>query len=159
MKKTEKIITALFIVALGVLLICLRGELIKLLMTVLGLGLIALGVMDIFSKQIPPAIVKIVGGIVAIVCGWTIVSVVLYLIAAVLLVCGILLLYDKYKRRVNCESILSAIFEYATSVFFVVIGLLLLFNQGNTVNWVFITVGIFTILEGAILFANAVVGD
>ena len=159
MKKTEKIITALFTVVLGVLFICMRGELIKILMTILGLGLIALGIMDIFSKQIPPAVVKIVGGIVAIVCGWTIISVVLYLMAAVLLVCGILLLYDKYKSGVSCDGVLSAIFEYATAVFFLVIGLLLLLNQGNTVNWVFITVGVLTVGEGTILFVDALLGD
>ena len=62
MKKSEKIITALITIALGVLFIVLRGDLISILMTVLGLGLIAFGVLDLIDKRIPPAVVKFVGG-------------------------------------------------------------------------------------------------
>ena len=40
MKKSERLITALITIALGVLLIVLRGDLISILMTVVGLGLI-----------------------------------------------------------------------------------------------------------------------
>ena len=62
MKKSERLITALITIALGVLLIVLRGDLISILMTVVGLGLIALGVMDLIDNRIPPAVVKLVGG-------------------------------------------------------------------------------------------------
>lgn len=155
MKKTEKITSAVLIIAFGVLLMVLQGEIISIAMTVLGIGLIAFGIMDIINRLIPPAVVKLVAGVVIIICGWAIVSAVLYIVAAFLLVAGILLLYEKLKNRVRCDSLFHTICEYAVPILFIVIGLLLLFNQGNTVTWVFIVSGAFTIVEGGLLLVNA----
>ena len=99
MKKTEKIITALLTIALGVLLIVLRGKLVSILMTVVGVGLIAFGIMDLFDRLFPPAVIKLVVGLVVILCGWVIVGAVLYVVAALLIIAGILLLYEKYDTR------------------------------------------------------------
>ena len=159
MKKSERLITALITIALGVLLIVLRGDLISILMTVVGLGLIALGVMDLIDNRIPPAVVKLVGGVVVIVCGWVIVEAVLYLVAGALLIAGILLLYEKIKSRSRCDTLFYTRCEYAVPVVFLVIGTLLMFNQGNTVNWVFIFGGIFTIIEGGLLLVGALSDD
>lgn len=159
MKKTEKIIAALLTIALGVLLIALRGTLVSILMTVLGAGLIAFGVMDLFDRLVPPAVIKIVVGLVVILCGWVIVEAVLYVVAALLLIAGILLLYEKIKRKPCCSSIVQTLCEYAAPAISLVIGTLLLFNQGNTVNWVFILSGAFTIVEGGLLLVGAFTGD
>lgn len=159
MKKSERLITALITIALGVLLIVLRGDLISILMTVVGLGLIALGVMDLIDNRIPPAVVKLVGGVVVIVCGWVIVEAVLYLVAGALLIAGILLLYEKIKSRSRCDTLFYTVCEYAVPAVFLVIGTLLMFNQGNTVNWVFIFGGIFTIIEGGLLLVGALSDD
>ncbi len=159
MKKSERLITALITIALGVLLIVLRGDLISILMTVVGLGLIAFGIMDLIDSRIPPAVVKLVGGVVVIVCGWGIVEAVLYLVAGVLLIAGILLLYEKIKNHSRCATLFYTLCEYAVPVVFLVIGTLLMFNQGNTVNWVFILGGLFTIIEGGLLLVGALSDD
>ena len=159
MKKTEKIIAALLTIALGVLLIALRGTLVSILMTVLGVGLIAFGVMDLFDRLVPPAVIKIVVGLVVILCGWVIVEAVLYVVAALLLIAGILLLYERIKRKPCCSAIVQTLCEYAAPAISLVIGPLLLFNQGNTVNWVFILSGAFTIVEGGLLLVGAFTGD
>ena len=159
MKKSERLITALITIALGVLLIVLRGDLISILMTVVGLGLIAFGIMDLIDNRIPPAVVKLVGGVVVIVCGWVIVEAVLYLVAGALLIAGILLLYEKIKNHSRCATLFYTLCEYAVPVVFLVIGTLLMFNQGNTVKWVFIFGGIFTIIEGGLLLVGALGDD
>ena len=159
MKKSEKIITAALTIALGVLLIVLKGEIVSILMTVLGLGLIVLGILDLFERQIPPAVVKAVIGIVIIVCGWVIVKAVLYLLSALLLIAGILLLYERIKTRGVCSTVFQAICRFAAPALCILIGILLLFNQGNTVAWVFVLSGVFTVLEGGLLLAEALVDD
>ena len=159
MKKSERLITALITIALGVLLIVLRGDLISILMTVVGLGLIAFGIMDLIDNRIPPAVIKLVGGVVVIVCGWVIVEAVLYLVAGALLIAGILLLYEKIKKHRRCDTLFYTLCEYAVPVVFLVIGTLLMFNQGNTVKWVFIFGGIFTIIEGGLLLVGALGDD
>ena len=141
--------------ALGVLLLVLKGEVISILMTVIGIGFIVFGIMDIFSSLVPPAVVKIVVGALIILCGWVIVKAVLYIVAAALLIIGILMLYDKIKKKVYCKDLLQAIFEFAVPVLFVLIGVMFLFHQGKSVEWVFIISGILTIAEGAVLLVNA----
>lgn len=159
MKRTEKIITALLTIALGVLLIVLRGKLVSILMTVLGVGLMAFGIMDLFNRLFPPAVVKLVIGLVVILCGWVIVGAVLYIVAAILIIAGILLLYEKIRCKETGGSLFYTLCEYAVPAVFLVIGTLLLFNQGNTVSWVFILSGAFTIVEGGLLLVGAFAGD
>ena len=159
MKKTEKIISALLTIALGVLLILLKGDVISILMTVLGLGLIALGIVDFCNAVIPTAVVKTVVGAIVILCGWVIVEAVLYLLAALLLIAGILLFYEKIRRKSVCAVLWQTLCEYAVPAVFVLIGIFLLFNQGNTVSWVFIASGAFTIIEGCLLLVSALYQD
>ena len=157
MKKSEKIISALVTMALGVLLIILKANIISILITVLGLGLIVLGCLDLFHKLIPPGVIKIVVGVVIILCGWVIVSAVLYVLAAILLIVGILTLYEQIKKK-PCGELWKMICSYAVPVVFIIIGLLLMFNQGNTVDWVFILSGILTVAEGGLFLVN-IFGD
>lgn len=159
MKKTEKIITALLTIALGVLLIVLRGKLVSILMTVLGVGLISFGVMDLFSRLFPPAVIKLVVGLVVVLCGWVIVEAVLYVVAALLIIAGILLLYEKIRSKDTCATLFYTLCEYAIPAVFLVIGTLFLFNKGSGTTWVFYLSGAFTIVEGGLLLVGAFASD
>ena len=159
MKKTEKIIAALATIALGILVIVLRGDLIKIFTSVFAVALIVLGLIDLANKKVPPAIVKLVAGVVVLICGLAVVEIVLYIIAALLIIAGILSLYEKLKCCKRCKNWLDAILEYAMPAVFLIICILLLFNQGNTVNWIFVVSGILTALEGAVLLVNALMSD
>lgn len=155
MKQSEKIVSAIVTVALGVLLIVLRSDFISILLTIGGIALIALGAIDLFNRLVPPAVVKIVAGGLIIFCGWVVVQAALYVLAAALLIAGILLLYDKVKNKVRCRTLLYTILDYASCALLIVVGFLLLFNQGNTVDWVLIVSGILTVAEGSILLVGA----
>lgn len=156
MKQSEKIISAIATIAFGIVLIILRATFIEVLMTVAGIVLIALGVMDALRQAIPPAVFKIVVGLIVIICGWTIVEAVLYIVAAVLLIAGALLLYDKLKNKIYCTSFLFTILEYAKPAILLLMGVLLLFNQTGLIDFIFIASGVLTILEGGIIIADAV---
>ncbi|MBQ8295240.1 MAG: DUF308 domain-containing protein [Clostridia bacterium] len=159
MRKSEKIVAAVFTMVLGILLIVLKDDFIGLLMTVAGLCLLTLGVIDIFAKRIPPAIVKIVVGGLVILCGWTVVEAVLYVVAAVLLICGFLLLYDKIKKKTYCRQLFYTICEYAVPSLLILIGILFLFHQEKAVNFIFIVSGLLTLLEGGVLLVNALTDE
>ena len=155
MKKSEKITAALLTMVVGVLLIAMQDNFIGLLMSIAGVCLIVLGVVDIFHHFIPPAVVKIVSGILIIVCGWVLVEAVLYVIAAMLLIAGVLLLYDKIRKRVVCDSLFKTILEYALPSVFILIGIFLLFHQAVALEIIFVVTGILTLIEGAILLIEA----
>lgn len=156
MTKTQKILSAICVMALGVMLIVLRGDVISIAMTVLGIGCIALGILDLLRALIPPAVIKLVVGTIIIVCGWTLIGAVLYIVAGILLILGILLVYEKIKRRVQCGAWYTTLIEYAIPALCIVLGILLLFNQGNTVGWVFVVSGSITVLEGGVLLVDAI---
>lgn len=159
MKKTEKIIAALCTMAFGVLLIVLKDNFIGILMTVAGLSLIALGVMDIIHHCVPPAVIKIVSGAFVIFCGWVVVEAVLYVLAAATLIFGVLLLYGKIKRGAPCETALLGVLEYALPCLCILAGILLLFHNCTAKNLIFILCGLLTVLIGVILLLYAIPED
>ena len=159
MKKSEKIIAAILTMAVGVLLIVLQNNFIGLLMTIAGVCLIVFGALDIFHREIPPAVVKIVTGVLIIVCGWALIEAVLYIVAALLLIAGILLLYDKIKKKVVCDTLLFTALEYAVPSLFILIGFLLLFHQAVAIEIIFVFSGILTLIEGGVLLANALLEE
>lgn len=155
MRKSEKIIAALLIIALGILLIVLKNSFIGIVMTIAGVGLILFGIADIFEGEIPPAAIKIISGIFVVICGWTVVSALLYVIAVVLLVLGVILLYRRIKDREWGCTPLCNVCNYALPVICILIGGLLLFHNSKAITFILITCGILTVIEGGILLFDA----
>ena len=154
MKKTEKIIAAVLTMVVGVLLIVMKDNFIGVLMSVIGLGLIVFGIVDAIEGAIPPAVVKMVGGLLVIICGWLVVEAVLYLLAAIILICGILLLYDKIKRK-DCGNVWwNTALMYAPSTISIAIGFLLLFHKNLTTAFIFVSCGMLALVIGGILLFN-----
>ena len=149
MTKSEKLISAILTILVGVLFIAFKAGVVGWAMTVFGVVLIVGGVLNLVDHIVPPAVVKIVMGVVVIVFGWTLMSAVLYVFAAVLLIYGILQIYDLVVNKIK------NVWGYLSPVFLVVIAVCLLFNQGGTINWVFVVSGIFLIIEGALLLVSA----
>ena len=156
MKKSEKIISAVLMMVLGIMFIILKDKFIGLLMTVLGISLIVLGIADIIEKRIPPAVVKMVSGVLVIICGWVVVEAVLYILAGMLLIFGLLLLYYKIKNRTCGVNFWQTVLEYAAPAICIVIGILLLFHRGAVVNSIFIISGILTFVEGGIMLFKGI---
>ena len=159
MKKSEKIIAALLTMALGVLFIILKDTFISLLMTIAGVSLIVLGVIDIINRVVPPAVVKIVAGVLIILCGWLIVEAVLYILAGVLLVFGILFIYQKIKANERGCTSWETILGFVTPSICIAIGILLLFHTATIVNFVFITSGILAFIEGSVMLYEGIISD
>lgn len=143
MKLSDKLIAAILTVVLGVLFIALKGGVIGIAMTVLGIALIVWSVFDFMKNDLTLAIVKLIAGVVVIVFGWTLASIALYVMAALLLVYGVYHLYQLIKARNSVSD-----WQFVEPAICAVIGILLLFNQGGTIDWVFIVSGIFLIIQG-----------
>lgn len=159
MKKSEKLLAAIVTMVLGVLLIFLKGKCIGLMMTVAGLSLIVLGVIDVCKRCVPLAIIKFVVGLLIILCGWLTLSAVLYVLSAMLLIAGFLLLYDKIKKRPIYVNRCLTWLEYAKPALCISIGFLFLFHTKKILNIILITGGIFIVIIGGILLFFALNED
>ena len=149
MNKFQKLIPALFDIVLGILFIVLKGEVISIGMTVAGAVLVVLAVLSLIKKRIPACVVYAVLAALVFVAGWLFVKIALYILAAILLIHGVMqlltLITSKRKRSIGMTILLLI-----TPIFNVVAGICLLFNQGGTIAWVFIVTGIFLIVEGVL---------
>jgi uncharacterized membrane protein HdeD (DUF308 family) len=154
-KRTEKLIASIVAIALGILLIILKGTTVQVLTSIFGILLIVLGVMDFVAKESQLATMKCVAGIFVLAFSWLILSAVLYAVAVMLLVASVWWVYELWKT--NCVRSVSyqALLQYARPVLLAVIGVFLLFHQGEEREWVFTVAGILTVLEGSFLFAGA----
>ncbi len=155
MKKSEKIISALVLMALGITFLVLKDNFIGILMTIAGVGFIVLGAVDAIGRCFPLAIIKTLSGALLIICGWAVVEAVLYILSGLLLVFGTLLLCEKIKSGRYCSSFWRGVLEYATPTICISIGILLLFHNSAIVGFVFIFSGVLTIAEGGILLFDA----
>lgn len=155
MQKIEKYLSAILAVVIGILFIWLKGGVISVAMTVIGVLLIAMGIMDAINRSVTPAIIKIVFGAVIIAVGWAFVQVVLYLLATGLVIYGAVLIYNNVRYKVRGLFLWDTILLYATPVMWLVIGLLLFFNMNATVDGVLIAVGVFMLIQSVLLFLEA----
>lgn len=150
MKFNDKLITAIAAIVVGVLFIALKGDVLSIAFTVLGAALIVMGILDAAKKDSKSGTVKIVAGLVTVLLGWTLVSITLYIVAALMILYCLMNLVSSLKT----DGYSMSTVHYAKPVIGLAAGICLLLNQGGTVSWVFIFTGIVFIAEGIMMLAE-----
>ena len=140
-KISTNLLTAIAYAIIGLLLIILKGGSLGILMTVIGVLLVALGIVDVVkNKQTIKGIIEAILGIVIIVCGWTVADIVLLVFGIVLIVKGILEFVKVYKNGFG--AMLSPLVT-------IVIGILLVIARWTLLD-------VICIIAGVIFLVNAV---
>ena len=111
-------------------------------MTAVAFYLIVTGILALSKKMTNTGVIYLVCGLIVLFFGWVFVSVAVYVIAALLLIYGILQLINVSKLRIKGFK------KYLEPILNIVIGLCFLLNLGNTINWIFYVLGILFIVEG-----------
>lgn len=149
--KYNNLILGLFYLIIGICLTILKQDIISILLTVVGVFIIVYGILFIArDKEVAKGIVAIVIGALVITFGWLLISIVLYVIAALLILYGAYSLYLRFKHKVRFNNVLGMIIYYAIPIAIIIVGGALLFNQGSTVAACFIVSGIFMIVVGVL---------
>lgn len=141
-KVTNNMVYALLYVIVGILFIVFKTDMLKWLMTIIGVVFIALGVYDIIKKNLTNGIIEAAIGVVIIVGGWVFVEIVLIVFGALLIVKGALDLISLLKGSKDVVSIIVAILTIA-------LGVLLIVSKWVALDWMFIVIGVVFIVEGA----------
>ena len=153
-EKTKNLLVAIIVIVIGILCIALQNRLLGALMTGIGVLLIVSGLLDlILAKNVVAFVVKAVIGAAIILLGWLAVTVVLYIIAVLMVIYGILGILQILANPIaNVGLKILALFRPILNV---VVGVCLFFNQGGTMAWVFIVVGILLVADGILSMASA----
>ncbi len=159
MRRKEDIVSALFSMLIGIMLIVLRNQVVSIAMTVFGAIVLVSAVMDLINKQFNMAIVKAVLGICIIAFGWVFDNVALYLLAAVIIVLGLLRIVNMHKFFTETTTGKQKLFAYLRPIVTVIAGACLMFSQGGLVVWVVIATGVLLVAEGLLDVASALQKD
>ena len=158
MKKVNstKLLSAILTLLVGILFLIWKGAVIGWAMTVIGVLLIVSAVMCLIRKNYTACVINAVIGALIIAFGWLFVSAALYVLAAILLIYGILLLIEIAKRGLKRLGTLAVIVRLAQPVICILVACCFFFNQGGAVDWVFILSGLFLIVNGVLALGDAV---
>lgn len=154
MKNRNKMIAAVVAIVVGVMFIVMKGEVISLALTLLGVGAIVMGILDMVKQDTKNGIIKLICGAVIITCGWLFVNIALTVIAVLLIVYCIANLASNLKIDGYAMSGVQMVRTYFKPVTGLIAGICLLFNRGGTVAWVFVLTGILFIANGIAMLSE-----
>lgn len=139
----QALINAIALIVMGILFCIFRAGMIKVLLTIVGVVLIALGIYDIVKKLYVNAAIEIILGIAVIVCGWTILDI-------ALLVLGIgLTLYAIYQIIMVAKNFKKAGWlALIKPIITLIVGIFLIIAKWVLVDWIFIVIGVVLIING-----------
>ncbi len=156
MKKIRgnEIATAVALIVIGVLFMIYKNGIVSIAMSLIGVTLIVLGVVDILRKSTMAGVVKIVLGALVLMAGWLFVTLALYILGACLLIGGIGELFQLLRVKVKRITLPHAM-RFVKPVIYIIVAICLFFNQGGALSWVFTVSGIFFILNGVVALIGA----
>lgn len=154
--KNSKILTGILLSAIGLLLIILKGKIISITATFIGVVFIINGIMSILNNVLTKGVITIVIGAAIILFGWLFITIALYIVGALLIVYGVLDLVNKIKLKIKFHDTFKMVLYYLIPSLYILSGLVLLFNQGEAINFVFIFSGIILLVNGMLIIFDGV---
>ena len=152
--RNNEIFTAIALMAIGALFMIFKGEIISIAMTLVGVTLIVLGVVDLLHRFTVSGIVKIALGALVLAAGWLFITLALYILGAFLLIAGVTDISRISKIKVK-KMTLSMAMHYVQPIIYILVAICLFFNQGGAISWVFTVSGLFLIIDGIVALIGA----
>ena len=139
----QALINAIALIVMGILFCIFRAGMINVLLTIVGVVLIALGIYDIVKKLYVNAAIEIILGIAVIVCGWTILDIALLVLGIGLTIYAIyqIIMVAKNFKKKNWIALIKPIIT-------LIVGIFLIIAKWLLVDWIFIVIGVVLIING-----------
>lgn len=153
MKVSFKIYSAIISIAVGLMFIILKDDIIGIALTLVGIGAVIMAIVDFVNRQIQSGVIKAIIGVAVLVLGWVFVDIAIYIIAGALIALGISQIITAVRLSVF-GNILQKVFMFIKPVATLAAGLCLFFNKGGTMDWIFILSGVLILVEGLLSLAD-----
>lgn len=139
----QALINAIALIVMGILFCIFRAGMINVLLTIVGVVLIALGIYDIVKKLYVNAAIEIILGIAVIVCGWTILDIALLVLGIGLTIYAIyqIIMVAKNFKKAGWLALIKPIIT-------LIVGIFLIIAKWLLVDWIFIVIGVVLIING-----------
>jgi len=152
MEKTESQMLTIVNLCLGVLFICLRGEVVYIALILLAVVLLSIGLMDILEQKTTTGLIELGIGLITALFAWVPVfsSVSFYLLGILLILLGVYEIVKTCQHKTQGKSKVDIFSLLVIPVLCVISGILLFFSQ----PWVFIVIGVLLLLAGILNFCQ-----
>ena len=155
MNQKGNVASAIGSILLGILLIIMKGKIITAAITILAVFVIIGAIADFMAGLTNIGIMKAVAGVCILVFGWIFASLAFYILAAGIIVMGLLQI-SAIKKTMPVNLTAGERFqEYFKPGLMVVAGACLLFNQSGTIAWAFIATGVLLVINGLMTLIGA----
>lgn len=148
------LVTALALILIGALFMIYKSEVISIAMSIIGVTLIILGVVDFVRKFVVSGVVKIAFGVLVLAAGWLFITLALYILGAFLLIAGVSELYKLTKVKIKKMTLPMAM-HIVQPIIYILVAICLFFNQGGALSWVFTVSGLFLVIDGVVALIGA----
>ncbi len=155
MNQKGNVASAIGSILLGILLIIMKGKIITVAITILAVFVIIGAIADFMTGLTNIAIMKSVAGVCILVFGWIFASLAFYILAAGIIVMGLLQISAIKKTMPVNLTVAERFQEYFKPGLMVVAGACLLFNQSGTIAWAFIATGVLLVINGLMTLTGA----
>lgn len=147
-KTTINISSPILYVAIGILLMIFKAEMLSWVMTIAGVFFVAMGALDLIGKRTKSGVFNIALGAIILIAGWTILDIVLIIFGILIAARGVMDLVEilNSKKR-NALSVVVAALTIALGVALALGDIL-----GN-IMWV---IGLLLVIDGALGLLGAV---
>ncbi len=157
MQKSSFIVSAAIKLALGILLVILKAEVIGICITLLGVALLVMGIINLIHNDIPGGIVKIVLAVAVTLIGWLFLEIAFIVLGIVLLVNSILdivkiILFYVKNKGISIISIIMSLIEPALTL---AASVFLITSHDTAIEWAVVIAGIVLIVNGVVALVRA----
>jgi hypothetical protein len=150
-------VSAAIKLSLGILFVILKAEVIGICITLLGLALIVMGIINLIHKDLTAGIIKIVIAVAVTLIGWLLLEIAIIVLGVVLLVNSILdilkmILVYIHNKDINIAAIILNLIE---PVLTLVASVFLITSRDAAIEWAVVIAGILLIVNGVISIIRA----
>ena len=161
MKTTSHLISAVMTLALGILFVILKADVIGICITVLGDALIVLAVLDLVRGAIASGIIKVLLGAAVLLIGWLLLDIALLVLGIVILVYSIsevirTIVAVVKNRKIRILATILGLIEPALGI---VASCFLITSRGAAIEWTVIVAGVMLIINGVFAIIRAFVHE
>ena len=159
--KTSYLVSAAVKLVLGILFIILKAEVVGIGITLLGVALLVMGILDLVHSDIAGGIIKIVLAVAVTLIGWLLLEVALIVLGVVLLVNSVLdivkIVMTAVKHKgINILAVVLGLIEPALAL---LASIFLITSSGTAIEWAVIIAGVVLIINGIIALLRAFVPE
>lgn len=138
-------LNAVLYLLVGILFCVFRAEILGWLFTAIGVLFVVQGIMALVRRDTVGGAVGLVIGILLLIFAWSIGKVVLIVFGVLMIVKGVISLLSALQRRPKPH--LMAVLMSGLTVF---VGVMLIVSGGTLLNWLFVVIGVFFIVDAVL---------